>query len=220
MSESFIHKHLDPASRLGEILFGLIMVLTVTLTAGLTVSEGREGVRELLVAAIGCNVAWGVIDGMMYVMGAMFERSRRARMVDSIRSARDEPAALAIVRDHLDEELSPLASAEACDTFHRSVLAHLAGAEPVKTTVTKGDLLGGLASFWLVFLSCIPAVIPFLIFDKPRLALRVSNGLLVAMLFVLGVRWARYTNANPLIAGLIIMLIGLALVGVAIVLGG
>ena len=31
----FIARYLDPASRLGEILFGLIMVLTVMLTAGL-----------------------------------------------------------------------------------------------------------------------------------------------------------------------------------------
>ena len=45
----FVPRYLDPASRLGEILFGLIMVLTVTLTAGLTVDEGRAGVRQLLV---------------------------------------------------------------------------------------------------------------------------------------------------------------------------
>jgi hypothetical protein len=54
----FVPRYLDPASRLGEVLFGLIMVLTMTLTAGLTVAEGTEGVRQLLLAAIGCNVAW------------------------------------------------------------------------------------------------------------------------------------------------------------------
>jgi hypothetical protein len=57
----FVLRYLDPASRLGEILFGLIMVLTVTLTAGLTVAEGRAGVRQLLLAAIGCNFAWGLL---------------------------------------------------------------------------------------------------------------------------------------------------------------
>jgi len=217
---AFIHKHLDPAGRLGEVLFGLIMVLTVTLTAGLTVSEGPEGVRELLVAAIGCNIAWGIIDGMMYVMDGMFERGRRARIVGAIRSAPDEPAALAMVREHLDDDLSPLAGTQACDAFYRGVLANLRGTEQPKTGVTKADLLGGLACFWLVFLSCIPAVIPFLIFDRPRFALRVSNVLLVAMPFVVGLKWAKYTNTSPLVAGLTMMLIGLALVGVAILLGG
>jgi hypothetical protein len=63
--ERFVQRHLDPASRMGEILFGLIMVLSVTLTAGLSVADGKAGVRQLLVAAIGCNVAWGIIDGIM-----------------------------------------------------------------------------------------------------------------------------------------------------------
>ena len=56
----FTQRHLDPASRLGEILFGFIMVLTVTLTANFTVADGKRGVRQLLLAAIGSNVAWGL----------------------------------------------------------------------------------------------------------------------------------------------------------------
>jgi hypothetical protein len=62
----FVRQHLDPASRLGEILFGLIMVLAVTLTTGLRGAEGKAGVRQLLLAAIGSNVAWGIIDAVMY----------------------------------------------------------------------------------------------------------------------------------------------------------
>ena len=58
----FVRRYLDPASRLGEILFGLIMVLTVTLPVGFAVAEGRRGVRQLLLAAIGSCVAWGIID--------------------------------------------------------------------------------------------------------------------------------------------------------------
>ena len=69
--KSFVPKYLDPASRLGEILFGLIIVLTVTLSAGLTADEGRAGVRQLLAAAIGCNLAWGIIDAVMYVMNCI-----------------------------------------------------------------------------------------------------------------------------------------------------
>ncbi len=53
------------------------MVLSVTLTAGLTVAEGAAGVRQLLLAALGCNVAWGIIDGVMYVMNCMTHAGRR-----------------------------------------------------------------------------------------------------------------------------------------------
>jgi hypothetical protein len=41
---SFIARHLDPGSRMGELLFGLIMTLTFTLAAGIVIQEeGREG---------------------------------------------------------------------------------------------------------------------------------------------------------------------------------
>src|SRR6476661_5131939 len=86
----FVVRYLDPASRLGEVLFGLIMVLTVTLTAGLTVAEGRDGVRQLLVAAIGCNIAWGIVDAVMYVMDCVTARSGRMRLVKAVRSAPDD----------------------------------------------------------------------------------------------------------------------------------
>jgi hypothetical protein len=66
----FTQRHLDPASRAGEILFGLIMVLAATLTAGLKVSEGKAGVRQLLLTAIGVNVAWGIIDAVMYIINS------------------------------------------------------------------------------------------------------------------------------------------------------
>ena len=63
--EGFLKRHLDPASRMGEIMFGLIMVLTTTLTAGLAAESGPAGVRQLLHAAVGCNIAWGIIDAVM-----------------------------------------------------------------------------------------------------------------------------------------------------------
>jgi len=49
---------LDPASRVSEILFGLIMALTFTCTLS-AVEGGREDVRTMLLGAISCNVAWG-----------------------------------------------------------------------------------------------------------------------------------------------------------------
>ena len=75
-------KYLDPASRLGEILFGMIMILTVTLTAGLKVSDGKAGVRQLLFAAVGSNVAWGLIDAVMYIVNSMIVRRGKIRLVE------------------------------------------------------------------------------------------------------------------------------------------
>src|SRR6478735_456381 len=95
----FVHRYLDPGSRLGEILFGLIMVLTATLTAGLTASEGKTGVRHFLLAAIGSNVAWGIIDAVMYIMNSMIVRRGKLRLVEAVQHTSDPGAALFLVRE-------------------------------------------------------------------------------------------------------------------------
>ncbi len=218
--ESFVRRHLDPASRLGEILFGLIMVLTATLTAGLTVREGRAGVLQLLQSAIGCNIAWGIIDGIMYVMNCLVERSGRARLIAAVQRAPDRASALAAVRREVDTTLESIGGSKDHEAVCEAALEHLLHASPKRSRVTKDDLFGAIGCFWLVFLSCLPAALPFLIFNDPTRALRVSNLLLMVMLFVVGQKWAQYASTNRLVAGLAMVGIGLALVGVAVALGG
>jgi hypothetical protein len=216
----FTERHLDPGSRLGEILFGLIMVLTVTLAAGFNVAEGRRGVRQLLLAAIGSNVAWGIIDATMYIMNCMIVRRGKIRLVEAVQRASDPEAALLLVKDRIEPELQEMLAPEKAEAFRRSVLKHIAGAKISKNILTKEDFYGALASFWLVFVSCLPAALPFLIFSQPAIALRVSNLLLIAGLFYVGQKWADYAGRNRLLIGSAMVAVGLALVGVAILLGG
>ena len=68
--------------------------------------------------------------------------------------------------------------------------------------------------------STLPAVLPFVFLSDPHFALRVSNALLIGMLFLVGQRWARYTTLRPWLTGLTFMTAGLALVVIAIELGG
>jgi VIT1/CCC1 family predicted Fe2+/Mn2+ transporter len=62
-------------SRISEVLFGLIMALTFTRTLDVA-SGGREEARMLLVGAIGCNIAWGIVDAVMYLLNVLVERGR------------------------------------------------------------------------------------------------------------------------------------------------
>ena len=216
----FTERHLDPASRLAEILFGLIMVLTVTLTASFSVADGKKGVRQLLLAAVGSNAAWGIIDASMYIMNVMVVRRGKIRLVEAVQRASDPEAALALVKGRVEPELQELLGPEKAEAFSKSVLAHIIGAHIKERILTKEDFYGALASFWLVFVSCLPAAIPFLIFGEPQVALRVSNFLLIAGLFYLGQKWADYAGKSRLGVGSAMVAIGLALVGVAIFLGG
>ena len=60
---------LEPTERLSEVLFGLIMVLTFTGSLSLA-EKGRGAVRTMLIGALGCNLAWGIIDGIMILWPA------------------------------------------------------------------------------------------------------------------------------------------------------
>ena len=216
----FVATYLDPASRLGEILFGLIMVLTVTLVAGLTISEGDASARELLAAAIGCNIAWGIIDAVMYVMSCITVRSGKLRLVRAVQTARDPQVALGLVQAEVEPELQQLLDPEEARAFSESILTHIGRARTHTTRLTKDDLYGAIACFWLVFVSCLPAALPFLLFSSPRLALRISNFLLIALLFVIGRKWGQYTGVNEFRVGAVMVAVGLSLVGIAILLGG
>src|SRR5262249_11898334 len=72
----FVYRYLDPGERLGEIIFGLFMTPAFTSQARATLGESENSARELLIATLGCNIAWGIIDGGMYLMSAMLDRAR------------------------------------------------------------------------------------------------------------------------------------------------
>jgi hypothetical protein len=218
---SFLDKYLDPATSMGEVLFGLIMTLTFTLGAGITIQEeGREGARQLLIATIGCNVAWGVIDGVFYMLGQLFERGRRRRVVQFVRSATKDADAEALVAGELDDVIEKVMTPEERQVLYGRIVQQVRSGEMAPNPITRADVMGGIASFWLVFLASLPAAIPFLFIDDANFALRVSNAILLGLLFVAGYRFARYTTARPALTGLLFLLFGAALVAMAIALGG
>ena len=70
---------LDPFDRVSEVVFGVLMAMTFI--GALSVAEAGQGeVRKVMVAALGCNIAWGLTDGIMYLVAVLTERSR-ARML-------------------------------------------------------------------------------------------------------------------------------------------
>jgi VIT1/CCC1 family predicted Fe2+/Mn2+ transporter len=142
------------------------------------------------------------------------------RLVEAIQLAPDTESAVRLIQDEIEPELQELLGPEDSEALSRSILPHVARAPVAKKRLTKEDLYGGLASFWLVFVSCLPAALPFLIFSRPLFALRVSNFLLIALLFIVGYKWAKYSGTNALATGLAMVTIGLVLVGVAVLLGG
>ena len=202
------------------MLFGLIMTLTFTLGAGIIIEdEGREGARQLLIAIIGCNLAWGIIDAALYLVDSLFDRGRLRRLGLAVQRAPDDGSAIALVGGELDELLEDLTSESEREVLYRRIVENVRKKADRARPLTRDDWMGALTSFWLVVLTSAPAAIPFLLFDNARLALRISNAILLAILFVTGYWWARHTVGKPWLVGLASSG-GIALVAVAILLGG
>jgi VIT1/CCC1 family predicted Fe2+/Mn2+ transporter len=213
--------HLKPSESLTEIVAGLIMVLTFTLAASVLTGGGQDGARAALLGAIGCNAAWGIIDAVFYMMTSAFDRNRRLRLARAIAATQDEAAALAAIRSELDPYLASVTRAEDRERLYRSVhnlLAH--GRLPRRTSLLFDDVMGAIEVFCIALAASLPAALPLLLIHDPWLALRTSNLLVVGLLFVVGYHWAKYIDASPWAAGLGLMGLGLALVAVAILLGG
>lgn len=66
---------LSPVDRVSEMLFGLFMALTFV--GAVSVAEsGREQIRGMFTAALGCNLAWGLVDAVMYLVRTVTDRGR------------------------------------------------------------------------------------------------------------------------------------------------
>jgi VIT1/CCC1 family predicted Fe2+/Mn2+ transporter len=208
---------LDPADRVAEVLFGLIMVLTFT--GSLSVAEaGRDDVRAMLVGALGCNLAWGIIDAILYVMGCLAERSRRLLTVKAVRAAGSPERARDILADALPPEIAAIVEPAELEGM-RARLAQLPE-PPAHARLTREDLTGAAAVFLLVFLSTFPVVVPFIFMREAMPALRVSNAIAVAMLFTTGYTYGRLTGYRPVRTGISMVVLGLILVGITMALGG
>jgi hypothetical protein len=212
-----VTRALDPADRVAEVLFGLIMVLTFT--GSLSVAEaGRDDVRAMLIGALGCNLAWGIIDAILYLMGCLGERSRQLITFRAVRAAGSPERARAILADLLPSAIAQVIEPAEFEAL-RARLAQLP--EPAAHgRMTKADWIGAAAVFLLVFVSTFPVVIPFIVMRDARLALRVSNAIAVAMLFMTGYTYGRLTGYRPVWMGVSMVVLGAVLVGLTMALGG
>jgi hypothetical protein len=211
------HRVLDPIARTSEVLFGLIMALTFTGTLG-AATAGREEVRTLLIGMIGCNIAWGLVDAVMYLMSTLTERGRNLVTLRALQTAPTAAAAHQVIRD----ALPPLVAATLTSTElerARQGLLRAGGPQP-KASLSREDWLGAIGVFLLVVFSTFPVVVPFLVFNRVHLALRVSNAIAIVMLFCLGYWLGDHAGYRPWRTGASMVLLGVVLVGIAITLGG
>ena len=208
---------LDPIDRVSEVLFGLIMVLTFT--GSLSVAEaGRDDVRAMLIGALGCNLAWGIIDGILYLMGSLAEKGRGLLMFRAVRKATDPKEAQRVIAEALPSVVADVLTPTELEAMHER-LKQLPE-PPAQARLSRDDWRGAVGVFLLVFVSTFPVVIPFIFMRSAGPALRVSNVVAIVMLFLTGYAFGRLTGRRPWLVGISMVVLGSILVGLTMALGG
>jgi len=207
---------LDPVERASEILFGLIMVLTFT--GSLSVAEaGRAEVRTMLLGALGCNLAWGVIDAVFYLMGCLAETAGKIKTLNVVQKSPDPEEARRALAGALPPLVASVLQPAELDAM-RLRLKALPG--PPDAFLRKSDWLGAAGVFLLVFLSTFPVVIPFIFMKDVTRALRISDAVAIVLLFLTGYAFGRVAGRRPVLAGIVMVVLGAVLVSLTIALGG
>jgi hypothetical protein len=192
--------------------------MVLTFTGSLSIAEaGRTDVRDMLIAALGCNLAWGIIDGALYIMAMLAERSRKLAVYRGVREAADVPRARQVLATFSPVLASVMQPAELERIRER---LNQLPPPPERAQLHASDWKGALEVCLLVFLSIGPVAVPFMIIEDPSTALRASNGVAVMMLFGAGAAYGRAIGRRPWVVGISMVSLGIVLVALTIALGG
>ncbi|HZI83231.1 MAG TPA: hypothetical protein VFF44_04910 [Casimicrobiaceae bacterium] len=207
---------LDPIARVSEVIFGLIMAVTIVGSLAIA-TAGRQEVRTVMMAALGCNLAWGLVDAVMHLVRTLTERTRNVALARQVIGASPESAYRSIAAALPDHVAAIVGDAE-LEGMRQRILA-LPGAP--RAGLRRDDYLAAIGIFLWVVVATFPVVIPFLLIDDASRAMQLSRVVTLVMLFFAGVALGRYAgHARPVLTGLLMALLGAALIAAVKALGG
>ena len=208
---------LSPVDRVSEMLFGLFMALTFT--GAVSVAEpGDAQIRTMFIAALGCNLAWGLVDAVMYLVRTVTDRGRVLSLIHAVRAAPDAQAGRRLIERSLSKAAAGLVSSTEIEAIRGRVLA--LPDVPARPELNRGDALAALAIFLIVVGATFPVVLPFMMFDEVGAAKNVSRAVALAMLFGGGLALGRYAGYGSWKVGAVMAGLGTGLVVAINALGG
>ena len=208
---------LSTVERVSEMCFGLFMALTFVGAVSVATAGEPDPGRAVMAAALGCNLAWGLVDAVMYLVRTLTERGKRISVALAVRAAADPAAGVRILADSLPPHARGLLSdAELAVVRGRVLAAEL----PERPRLRKDDFVGAVGIFLIVVASTFPIALPLMVMDDLPLALLVSRLLTLVMLFGGGMALGRFAGFSGWMAGAAMTVLGVCLTVAIIALGG
>jgi VIT1/CCC1 family predicted Fe2+/Mn2+ transporter len=207
---------LNPVDRVSEMIFGLFMALTFVGVVSMATAD-HEQIRTMLAAALGCNLAWGLVDAVMYLVRTITDRGRVLTLARSIRKA-DAEVGRRILQDALSAPVAKLISTTEIEAMRGRLLA-LAGL-PARPKLQRDDFLAAFGVFLIVVASTFPVALPYVFITDAGTALFVSRAIALTMLFLGGLALGRYAGYGSWKTGIMMAGLGTLVVAAVIALGG
>ena len=114
---------LNPIHRVSEVLTAIVMLLAFVGSLSVA-TTGRQEMHAMLVGALGCNVAWGIIDAVLYLMDCLAEKRTALVTLRAVRTASDSTQARQLITDSLPSVVASIVEPQELETLHQR-LKHL-----------------------------------------------------------------------------------------------
>jgi hypothetical protein len=208
---------LDTVERVSEMCFGLFMALTFVGAVSVATAGQEDPARTMLVTALGCNLAWGLVDAVMYLVRTITTRGRKITTALAVRNAPDAASGVKLLRD----AMPLLARTLIADGELEAIRVRLVALPvPVRPRLHGSDWMGAVGIFLIVVATTFPVALPFVIIKDLPLAMLISRVLTIAMLFGGGYALGRFAGYDGWKEGLSMTALGVVLTVAIIALGG
>jgi len=207
---------LDTVERVCELCFGLFMALTFVGIVSATTTEPEPG-KLMFITALGCNLAWGLADAVMFLVRTLTDRGRRLSLALAVRAA-DAASGVSKLRGELGPAMRTLVDDVELEAIRKRLAA--VPTLPDRPRFQARDFAGAAGVFAMVVLGTFPVALPFVLFADAKLALLVSRILTLAMLFAAGIALGRHAGYGGWRSGLAMTIVGVLLTAAIIALGG
>jgi hypothetical protein len=208
---------LDTVDRVSDLCFGLFMALTFVGAVSVA-TAGEDAGRKMLYTALGCNLAWGLVDAVMFLVRTLANRGRRLTLALTVKNEPNAATGVRALRNALSKSMKTLVADTELELIRARIVATTT--LPRRPRLLLEDYIGAAGIFVIVVLSTLPVALPFVLLKDVSTALIVSRVLTLAMLFGSGIALGRHAGFGGWRAGFAMMTLGIALTMAIIALGG
>src|SRR5215831_4936493 len=125
----------------------------------------------MLIGALGCNVAWGAIDAVLYWLACFHAHGQKIIALRAARDSENPERAYRVIADALPPLLASVTTPAEFEVIRQKL--QTLPEPPNRPHLTREEWLGGLGVFLLVVLATLPVVMPFVFIHDPHRALRI-----------------------------------------------